>query len=694
MRKKKKHSPILSPANADKLLKNHNYTEAINAYKKLLKSELRQEWIDALAKAYLLRCQELANKGMYKEAAALWEIRNKPDHLNQYIFWLIKAEHYTRSARFFMESNDSMPELNVLFGLLLAAGVNDIVFPEDNILVKHLVFIKQAVSSYEQGDYQACKAALKQISFRSPYRDYASIIKGLILIETDQTAALQLLNKISANSPYKQLATVISLSGNSIESLLNKQLNFNELALIASLKGWNDKQIKIINITNTAIKQQNNKALLDMMIKNWQLFGKDKSRRFCLALLPHYPRGIKAYEHQFESLSAFEKNRILAIRSEQIRDIEEADHYWRECIKYLKKESNSELKIAFIYRHLVELAEKAGDFFENEQVIIYLEQSLLYDSADKTTYLKLAKWYDHHKQLKPYHKWIDTALQHLPNDSDILLLGMTSATRKKAFKKAVKYAQTLLKIDPINLKARDCAIKSHISHARKSIKTKKYHLAIQELDSAIQLEKKPTAILQINQTLLAIQMDDNKAAAIKRLEEKFVNDGICNRFRVIVETKRQSLDLTFSKQNIIPNKTDGLKLLNIIHSYLQEDVKCLNESLNEIKSTMTKMAKLDFSQDEMLSLCECFKNLGNYDLLGKFTTAANKRWSNHPAFMFYQVYAEIHGTIWKLDSKKFQILDEAMSIANNQGDQRTAMMIINFMKQMSAELFFNPFEEF
>lgn len=693
MRKKKKNSPILSPANADKLLKNHNYTEAIDAYKKLLKSESRQEWIDALAKAYLLRCQELANKGMYKEAAALWEIRNKPDHLNQYIFWLIKAEHYTRSARFFMESNDSMPELNVLFGLLLAAGVNDIVFPEDNILVKHLVFIKQAVSSYEQGDYEACKAALKQISFRSPYRDYASIIKGLILIETDQTAALQLLNKISANSPYKQLATVISLSGNSIESLLNKQLNFNELALIASLKGWNDKQIKIINITNTAIKQKNNKALLDMMIKNWQLFGKDKTRRFCLALLPHYPRGIKAYEHQFESLSAFEKNRILAIRSEQIRDIEEADHYWRECIKYLKKESNSELKIAFIYRRLVELAEKAGDFFENEQVIIYLEQSLLYDSADKTTYLKLAKWYDHHKQLKPYHKWIDTALQHLPNDSDILLLGMTSATRKKAFKKAVKYAQTLLKIDPINLKARDCAIKSHISHARKSIKTKKYHLAIQELDSAIQLEKKPTAILEINQALLAIQMNNNKATAIKTLEEKFVNDDICNRFIVIVESKRQSLDLKFDKQNITPNKNNALKLLNIINSYLQEDVQCLNDSLNEINSTITTMAKLDFSQDEMLSLCECFKNLSNYDLLGKFTTTANKRWSNHPAFMFYKVYAEIHGTISKLDSKKFQILDEAMSIANNQGDQRTAIMIINFMKQMSAELFFNPFEE-
>lgn len=694
MRKKKKHSQILSPANAEKLLKNHNYIEAIDAYKKLLKSESRQEWADALAKAYLLRAQELANKGMYKEAAALWEIRNKSDNLNKYIFWLIKAERYTRAARFFMESNDSMPELNVLFGLLLAADVNDIVFSEDHILVKHLVFIKQAVSSYEQGDYEACKAALKQIPFRSPYRDYATIIKGLILIETDKIAALQLLNKISADSPYKQLATVISISGDSIESLLNKQLNANELALIASLKGWNNKQINIINLTNNAIKQQSNKALLDMVIKNWQLFGKEKSRRFCLALLPHYPRGIKVYEHEFGSLSAFEKNRILAIRSEQIRDIEEADHYWRECIKSLKKESNSALKIAFIYRHLVELVEKAGDFFENEQVTIYLEQSLLYDSADKITYLKLAKWYDHHKQLKPYHKWIDTALQHLPNDPDILLLGMTSATRKKAFKKAIKYAQTLLKIDPINVKARDCAIASHISHARKSIKTEKYHLAVKELDSAMQLAKKPTAILEINQALLAIQMDNNKATAIKILEEKFVNDDICNRFRVIVESKRQSLELKLSTKNITLNKTDGLKLLNLINGYLQEDVNCLNESLNEIKSTIATMAKLDFSQDEMLSLCECLKNLGNYDLLGKFTTIANKRWLNHPAFMFYQVYAEIHGTISKLDSNKFQRLDEAMNIANSQGDQRTAIMIINFMKQISAKLFFNPFEGF
>ncbi len=547
---------------------------------------------------------------------------------------------------------------------------------------KDLILLKDALSNYEQGNYEFCKMALKQIPFRSVYKDYSSIIKGLILIATDQVAAgLQLFNKISDDSPYKQLAKVISLSANSIESLISSKLNSYELALVASLKGWNEKQINIITIVNNAIKQKNNKTLLDIVIKNWQFFGKEKSSQFCLALLPHYPRGIKVYEREFGSLSSFEKNRIFAIRCEQIGDIDEAYEYWRKCIKYLEKEQKSELKIAFIYRHLVELVEKYGEFFDNKEVITYLEKSLLYDPADKSTYLKLAKWYEHKGELKPYHKCVDTALKQLPKDPDILLLGITSATRKKAFKKAVKLAQTLLKIDPINAKARNYAVASHISHARKLIKTKKYHLASKELDSAMQLEKKPTGIVQINQALLALHTSDNKATAIKMLEK----DGICDRFRVIIESKRQFLDLKLTKLNITPNKTDALKLLNIINAYLEEKVDCVRESVQEIKPTIIKIAKLDFSQEEILSLCECFKNLANYDLLGKFATAANKRWSNHPAFMFYQVYAEINGKIFNLEPYQFQIIDDAMSIANNQGDKRTAMMIIHFMRNFNHD---------
>ncbi len=527
-----------------------------------------------------------------------------------------------------------------------------------------LILLKDALSNYKQRNYEACKAALKQIPFRSPYRDCTTIIKGLILIETD--ASLQLFNKIPEDSPYKKLATVISLSTNSIESLISSKPNSDELALIASLKGWNDKQI---NMINKVIKPQSNKVLLELVIKNWQFFGKEKSRQFCLALLPHYPTGIKIYEREFGSLSSFEKNRILALSSEQ----DEADKYWRKCIKYLKQEQNNELKIAFIYRHLVELAHN------KENIISDLEASLLYDPADKNTYLKLAKWYEHKGELKSYHKWVDTALKHLPKDPDILLLGMASATRKKAFKKAVKYAQTLLKIDPINAKARDCAVASHISHAHKLIKTKKYTLASKELEKV----NKPNDIVQINQALLALHTSDNQATAIKMLLEK---DGICDRFRVIVESKRQFLDLKLSKANITPTKNNALKLLNIINAYLAEKVDCLSESVEEIKATIIKMAKLDFSQNEMLSLCECFKNLANYNLLTKFATEANKRWLNHPAFMFYQVYGEIHGKIFNLDGNKFHIIDKAIEIANNQGDKRTAMMIINFMKKYDNSL--------
>ena len=77
------------------LLANHDYKDAIDVYKLLLKRQPQAGWRESLASAYLERARELAGKGMYREAAILWE--NIPSLCGQirqpewYIDWLLQT---------------------------------------------------------------------------------------------------------------------------------------------------------------------------------------------------------------------------------------------------------------------------------------------------------------------------------------------------------------------------------------------------------------------------------------------------------------------------------------------------------------------------------------------------------------------------------------------------------------------------
>src|SRR5258706_13050594 len=85
MSRKKKSKPASTvPAadatglaqHADAALGASHYKEAIEHFKELLKRERRAVWLDGLAAAYAGRAEQLAAKGMVKEALALWRTRS------------------------------------------------------------------------------------------------------------------------------------------------------------------------------------------------------------------------------------------------------------------------------------------------------------------------------------------------------------------------------------------------------------------------------------------------------------------------------------------------------------------------------------------------------------------------------------------------------------------------------------------
>ena len=68
-------------ARGQTLLSTHDYKDAIDVYKLLLKREPQGSWRESLATAYLERAKELTGKAMYREAMVLWE--NIPSLCNQ-----------------------------------------------------------------------------------------------------------------------------------------------------------------------------------------------------------------------------------------------------------------------------------------------------------------------------------------------------------------------------------------------------------------------------------------------------------------------------------------------------------------------------------------------------------------------------------------------------------------------------------
>jgi hypothetical protein len=738
---------------ADKLA-NGYYKEAILTYKQLLKQEQRQEWQQALAKAYLLRAQNLAEKKMYKEAAVLWENRASlaaadQQGLEQYIFWLIKANRHIKAANIFIDSttalsNNAIQQLTIQFGALLLAGQPDIAKIIPTLLTESQL-INDALAAYSQGNNKNCEAYLKKIPFRSPYRDVSSIIKALLLIEANPNTASQLLKKVPTNSPYAPLAYLIAMLGQNDDKTLLDTLNqsdSNERAFIAYLKGWDKSQLKLISMLQGATKRDNEKALLEVVSANRQALGDKYSRQFCLALLPSYPAGVKIYQNIFGRLSAFEKNRITALSYERQRDFFNAEKSWHLAVTNLKQQQtkDSSLKAALILRHIVALIEHRGEQFNNNTVSNNLIESINLNPEEKSSYIKLIQWYHHQEDKRNYHKWADMAVKKFPKDSEILLIGMESATQKKAFKKAVGFANKLLKEDPINIKARQIARSSHIAHSRKLIKTGKYDLARKELIQAKQIEKNQSSgLVQINQGLLELQAEGSikkttnsrakkpkpKAAApdlfklqtgkkiklkttqpVELLKEglKLSGGGLCGFFRVMVEAKNQAIELEFIlpllpllSKTYTPSRHEVLELLSIINSYSEIGIPFIRKVLEPLEILLQKAIKIDFSKEELLNLCESFKKLGHYKLLQEFAVTALTRWKAEPIFVYYQLYGKANGTFWSLSKSDKNRIDIAFDKAETDGDNRTSMIIMKFINQHGGGgflPFLNPFDIF
>lgn len=169
------------------------FREAAELYKDLLKHEPRPEWTQGLAQAYAGRARQMAAKGMFQEAIALWRTRAQACGLplleGPYVDWLARAG-----------SLDS-----ALPALLAAAHEGP---PEQQAVRQGQL----ATAVLAAGDMPALEAALQGIPFRSPFRDLRPLLKASALIRIDAAAAAEIIARVAADGPFEGLAAPLRVA--------------------------------------------------------------------------------------------------------------------------------------------------------------------------------------------------------------------------------------------------------------------------------------------------------------------------------------------------------------------------------------------------------------------------------------------------------------------------------------------------
>ncbi|MDS4022997.1 MAG: hypothetical protein RKR03_21205 [Candidatus Competibacter sp.] len=696
-------------ARGEALLSAHDYKDAIDVYKLLLKREPQPEagWRESLATAYLERAKQLAQKAMYREAAVLWE--NIPSLCGQapqpdlYIDWLLRAGQYAKAMSAHARHAVALPaagELETLLAALALAGQREVLqaLPPETPLRRQVTAVQAALRAYGQGETEtAVREHLQAISIRSPFRDLRQILAGLLKLETDPAGSPALVERVPPTSPYHDLAEVVRAcaAGEPIRALLALDPALRELA--GGLLGLEPRQIKLVREWARLGEKPGDKAMFDFIAANLAAFDRDRARRACLALLPAYTPGQSVYAKLFGPLPSFETRRFHALRAEREHDLDGALRHWRACADSLSNDAGNpdgRLMAALVLRHMAELAEHADDvpWGPPPKTAEYLEESLRFDPDDRDTYLQLAKLRQQEGDDKDYHQWVERAVRQFPDDPQVLLTAVETATARKAYKKAAGFAARVLELDPINSKARNILINSHLAHARKQIRAGKYALAGKELDSASQLERDNarSGIVELNRGLLAYQQHQRERMR-QWLQEgvRLAGNPLLGWLRLAVETSRLKLESTFFQRDLglgdprklTINRADLLALTQMINAYREEGVEDLGAVLEDLEKPLRRAIKQLTDENDLMSVCECLHRTPHHELLEHAATQALERHPNRPLFVYYQIVGRAEGDIEAVKNRDYDRLEQALNQAAAANDHRAATQIERFLSQ-------------
>ncbi|MDD5037201.1 MAG: hypothetical protein PHE55_20940 [Methylococcaceae bacterium] len=689
------------------MLKRGSFKDAIGAYKELLKRERRQEWEQGLAQAYQERALQVGVKGMHKEAIVFWENQTAlcPETLlaEAYLGWLVQVGQFAKLANLLGKAAES-PEQGQIArrlpeALAIMALENDkllVSIPKDHPIAKHRPIVKQALTAYAAKRDEEVEECLRQIPSRSPYRNLRTLLKASLLMDQDRAAAVDQLDRIDGDSVCRKFAHLLQKLGRSSDPGLADyfDLTAKQQAVINKLNGYDKTQLSLLKDAKKLAHSSAPRLAFEIALNHRGTLGESACRRFCFASLVDYPQGMPQFERAFGKLPAFEHHRLDALHAEQEKDLPTAAMHWRRCLEVLGKkpvQDRDKLDEALILRHIAQLASVQVP----EIAIDALEDSLELDPDDKESYLDLIRLYEKIDDPKAGQECLEKGLKRYPKDVDLLLMGMNAASRRKAFKKAVSMAKTLLEIDPINSQARQLLIAAHLGHARKQFRTGRLDRAKQELEQARPLDPhRRNASLCIMEGILALREGEGERAA-RMVEDawRIAGGGLCARFLVSIEALILDQPLASLSRLIpglskaqTPDRQELMGLAKLIDHY-GEEKKRLTEALSKLKPLLKKGFKQeDLSEEDYFNLCQSFAQSGQFDLLAECARAALLDYPFTPGPIYFEVLAKCKGVARKMGPREEERLEVAMDHIHRRQDERVRVLIDKLFRQFDEAM--------
>ncbi len=673
-------------------LEQSKFKDAITCCKKVLKNKDSVDetvLLSLLEKAYTGRIRELAGKGMLKEAFVLLGnmVRSCPGKSTAALrlTLLVRSGQYVEVAREYQRCKDNLTteqrqRMEVLLGAFLLQG--EMLSAEqvdlDARLLQELPLAQEAVRLFSSQEADALRQVLGKISFRSPFKDLRLLLAGATLLDKAPDKAREMLSKIVPDSPYFFLA-----SGFLTRDLAPKDV-LAELRALPKKKQQAVRQQYAIApktfaaLQELAIGKEKPEAMLVFIQRYKSLFSESKWLLLHNNILVHLGRkGARILSKA--KLPLAEKSRLMALLAQQNGDNLVALDFWEEYLESRQGGGTPGSKEqALVLRYMATLITSEIDYFTPDSAYDLLRESLEHDPLHAETWLEVARLEKKRSSKKQYYATLNEAVRHLPDNVNILLVVMQAAAERGAFKKAARFAQKILDLDPINTGAQDFVVASHLDHGRKLALQKKWHLAEKELLAAGTRVKSirfrgrnyiglgMVRLLQRQEQGLEdirVGQEENGSALLgsllTSLEARLYQVPRKWRDRFDRELKQAAAQSTLSRQ-------ESLRIFSWLSLFPEKQQVSLRQACQELTRYFSRVADLDWDAKEGLSLC---RKLAELDMHAAVLKCARNLGKKYPARDEFTVWQMVAGHLKRQDNfggqerRKIVVLFDALADA-------------------------------
>ena len=702
------------------------YREAIAGFKILLKQDGAEQWRDGLAAAYAGRARQLMEKGLLKEARAIWENRAQlgeavtvdPDHAAV----LLQLGEVETVMRLYRDRAAELPaevaaELRSHLAAHLLAGDLDAVgqLPPDDPLRVQRATAEAALAAYCTGDDQALASALRALPFRSPYRDLVQILKALQRLSSEPQEAGALLARCSRSGGFAGLRRAAELALVPESALADGLKDAGEATrrFALALRGWGEERQALWLEQRKLGAEPAPQALLRQMYRHRERLGEEWVReRGMRLLIEDFPQsGDWPRRCGGEPLSIAERYRVNAWAAERRGDPDDSLTAWIGYAQLLKSDPDAQrpggdqaVRVALVLRRCDDRMDLLGRAAGNGDrhglagtAAEFVEESLAYDPDDPASYRRLIGYYLGEQALKDARRLVEQALARWPQDLGLLTAALDTALATGAFKKATGIARRILALDPINAGARERLVNAHLAHARKQIRGGRQDLAGRELECATDWAREEGLRERCELTRAFLILSEAPQVGREHVRElgEQLGGGIAGAFRIALEASALGQDaaslvksLRLIRRRVA--REDLLSFLQHLRTHLDDAGQVSREVGAVFEKKLKAAAAVQLSFQEAHAACETLRRAELDEARAAFAKAALKRWQGAPIFELHAFEATYRGDYRRVSVPALERLDRAIERAHAEGDRRTLVRLEALLREADGFAFGPP----